>query len=523
MKKITVMVVMLLVCLNIIANVETAWMNQTEGLGGVDIAVDSDTNSYVLTSNCNLIKYSITGEELFFIQNLDDLYYSKMILDNEDNIYIAGYNIGLVGEKGIYIQKYDSDGNLIWQSVYEFGWYEGYELSNFEMDDDGNLLVLGSYVDSENYPSLDSRTLIIKYDQDGNELWNHYELRYYGDIVYVKNVAVSDDGSIYVITTEENETEYSYEPVCSVIYKFNSEGTFCWEIPSEILNGTEGEKISFIGESEIIATISAGAGLTGYLVLIKINSDGEILFENEVAGEYDIIQEVDNQQNIVIGSFVFQPGENRYELTKYDPEGSIICSTQTFFKVIDLTFDQEDNIYMTGFYNGNLFSAKYDSNLNHVWTTAYGSYGSDRETGNAIVIDDQNNVIVTGAIDSEDNSTDCITIMYNETTAIEENDLSVEADIMNVYPNPFSFNSSKRSNLIIAFSLKNSCDAKVSIYNLKGQNIKTIKQQNLNSGEQSIIWDGKDKYNKKINTGIYFITLEMNNQIIAKHKVMVIK
>jgi hypothetical protein len=67
------------------------------------------------------------------------------------------------------------------------------------------------------------------------------------------------------------------------------------------------------------------------------------------------------------------------------------------------------------------------------------------------------------------------------------------------YPNPFYLKTT------IMFSLaKDKTPATISIYNVKGQLIKTIANASLNKGMHKVMYDGKDSNSKLISNGIYF-------------------
>ena len=76
------------------------------------------------------------------------------------------------------------------------------------------------------------------------------------------------------------------------------------------------------------------------------------------------------------------------------------------------------------------------------------------------------------------------------------------------YPNPFNPTTT------ISFSLtaKDAKNAKIEIYNLKGQKVKTLISDQLPAGEHSVVWDGKDENNKPLSSGIYFYKLKAGNQ-----------
>ena len=73
------------------------------------------------------------------------------------------------------------------------------------------------------------------------------------------------------------------------------------------------------------------------------------------------------------------------------------------------------------------------------------------------------------------------------------------------YPNPFN------PETVISFSLPQNSKVEVSIYNIKGQKVKNIINDNLIKGKHNLVWDGKDESGKPVPSGIYFFKMESEN------------
>ena len=71
------------------------------------------------------------------------------------------------------------------------------------------------------------------------------------------------------------------------------------------------------------------------------------------------------------------------------------------------------------------------------------------------------------------------------------------------YPNPFNPSTE------ISFMLKESSIGELSIYNVKGQKIKTLfTNESIPKDELIInIWNGKDESGKEVSTGVYYYKL----------------
>ena len=77
------------------------------------------------------------------------------------------------------------------------------------------------------------------------------------------------------------------------------------------------------------------------------------------------------------------------------------------------------------------------------------------------------------------------------------------------YPNPFNPRTT------ISFSLAESGFAKLSIFNSRGELVRTLLNADLSSGNYSLDWDGKDNNGKSVSSGLYLYKLDINgvNQI----------
>lgn len=75
------------------------------------------------------------------------------------------------------------------------------------------------------------------------------------------------------------------------------------------------------------------------------------------------------------------------------------------------------------------------------------------------------------------------------------------------YPNPF--NPTTR----ISFDLAQPGKAALSVYNIKGQLVKTLANGEFASGKHTVVWDGRDTKNRPVASGVYFYRLETKGYI----------
>lgn len=89
-------------------------------------------------------------------------------------------------------------------------------------------------------------------------------------------------------------------------------------------------------------------------------------------------------------------------------------------------------------------------------------------------------------------------------TVANEDDITpqiTKTELMNNFPNPFNPQTTFR------FSLKDNSHAKLCVYNLKGQLVKTLVDSDIPAGMHSIVWNGKDDNNNSVASGIYLYRL----------------
>ena len=89
--------------------------------------------------------------------------------------------------------------------------------------------------------------------------------------------------------------------------------------------------------------------------------------------------------------------------------------------------------------------------------------------------------------------------------------LPEEFSITSIYPNPFNPRTT------INFSLPNSSNVNIKIYDIYGREVETLIDQFYNAGYHSVIWNANNKP-----TGIYFLSIKAGN-FIGNRKMMLIK
>jgi len=91
-----------------------------------------------------------------------------------------------------------------------------------------------------------------------------------------------------------------------------------------------------------------------------------------------------------------------------------------------------------------------------------------------------------------------------EPTGIDDNQPSIPAEffISQNYPNPFNPSTS------ISYGLPSDADVRIEIFNILGQNVRTLIDERQKAGYRSVVWDGADNSGARVSSGVYFYTIE---------------
>ncbi len=82
------------------------------------------------------------------------------------------------------------------------------------------------------------------------------------------------------------------------------------------------------------------------------------------------------------------------------------------------------------------------------------------------------------------------------------------------YPNPFNPETT------ISYSVKNAGPVSINIFNIKGQKIRTLVNEDKVAGNYKVVWKGLDNNNKKVASGIYFYRMKSGNYTSTKKMIL---
>jgi hypothetical protein len=104
----------------------------------------------------------------------------------------------------------------------------------------------------------------------------------------------------------------------------------------------------------------------------------------------------------------------------------------------------------------------------------------------------------------------------NVVTVGNENIQSYTTELNDNYPNPFNPTTE------ISYSLKKSGPVSIRIFNVKGQVVKTLVNEDQSAGTHSVTWKGSDNSGKDVSSGVYFYRMTAKDYKSTK-KMMLMK
>ena len=106
--------------------------------------------------------------------------------------------------------------------------------------------------------------------------------------------------------------------------------------------------------------------------------------------------------------------------------------------------------------------------------------------------------------------------MFEIVDVVEQTIPNPSSQISNLtnYPNPFNPTTT------IEFSIQYDNNVELSIFNIKGQKVKTLINEELQKGKHTAIWSGFDENNKLVSSGIYLYKIKAGNKESVKRMLL---
>ncbi|MFX1502901.1 MAG: SBBP repeat-containing protein [Promethearchaeota archaeon] len=315
-----------------------------------------------------------------------------------------------------FTSKFDNnslifDWSELWGSggTYKDGF--GYTKSNYghdiAIDSQDNIYFVGSAC----MGSSKSDFCVVKYDNEGSQLWNQT----WGDsrYDYAMGVAIDSNDNVYVAGTYHKY--YFDDPVGGdmAVIKYNSSGSKIWQQTYGGSNNDECYGIAIDSNDNIYLAGSRDYGAHEDFLVVKYSNSGSLQWGRTFGGSYpDICGDIaiDSNDNIfLIGrtNSYGTPGWFNFLLVKYNKAG-----TRLWYKTwggqsdnfgYEITIDSSNNIYVVGFSDDNtnpreVTLVKFSNSGSFIWAQSWngGNYAkSEYNDCGAITTGLDNNIYVT--------------------------------------------------------------------------------------------------------------------------------
>jgi len=474
-------------------------------------------------SDIKIIKFNSSGNILWMRSyngsaNLSDGG-NSIAIDRANNVYISGYVTKTPVNTDIVLLKYNPDGDLIWDKEFsgsanlnDFG-------GSVVTDDSGNVFLSGN----TSHTVSGSDITLIKYDSSGSFKWVKYYNSGLDTNDYDLKMKMDRNGNLCIAGYNNNSTGNNTK---TLALKFDHDGDLLW---NRIYNGpksgfnTPHDFIVDRSDNMIITGCSPGIGSGIYdYITIKYDPDGEMKWlsrYNQQGTYYDVansLAEGSDGSIYVTGVSGILINQSTFDIVtiKYDSNG-----TQKWSAIYNgagnntdignkILIDENENVFVTGITSGqgtlkDIVIIKYDSAGNQNDLLNFNSVNNLNENIYEGIISSNGELILAGNVQTGNTSYSALTMSISTKTNINVNSNLIPDDfkLYQNYPNPFN------PKTIINYELQVSGDDLVSlkVFDVLGNEVAVLVNEKQNAGSYSVEFDGSN-----FSSGIYLYTLSTN-------------
>jgi len=336
------------------------------------------------------------------------------VATTEDCVYLAGVNTNLTDA---FLNKYDKDGNLLWNSTWEM----------FALEVGGsNVVATAAAGDSVylagtcGFSNVRGGAFLNKYDSDGNFLWNIT----WGTVFTAGYVTAATEDCVYVAgeTALSNVSDFD-----AFLNKYDKDGNILWNITwggpgtySASATATSGDGVYVVGRAPSGKTFLNKYNSTDGSLMWNLTWKGDGMGVATATGDNAVYMAGRTGLDTVPGAFL-----NKYNSTDGNLIWNITCGGIGTSGLATAT--SGDSVYLAGqnvssdFDFCNAFLNKYHSTDGSlIWNITWGKTGG--VTGHAIATSGDNAVYLAGSKTNESvapiyaNDSDAFLVKFSEPT-----------------------------------------------------------------------------------------------------------
>ncbi len=508
-----------------------------------DVAFDASPKVEVTNSNNTIIAWS--SENVTKIAKIspegDLLFGGNEIILSEDDISISWPQILPVGDddfilkyyrdsgqswspiRKLYAQRYDSDGNTIWENPTQINEAAGISAWTqiLGMCSDGNQGFFITWHDDRDMNNISQVYLqhvlndgSLGYAQDGIEVSTRPSRQR-----YISAISFNQENQKVSVFWRETNIDQNIDGIYA--QQFDLEGNPQWDANDVQICPFGGNMFYLIGvqqsQNNIIVFYEESfpsSAINNMLKAKAINQDGEFVWSPE---ESTICSVESEKIHPNIGNLT----QNQWVLAWEDRRNE---STDIYAQNINISGELGNTVSPSGI-SGQITLNEGTANIQEANLVIAGTTYHPDETGNYSVELDPETYTVTCSLEGyEDFTQENVVVTAEEFTTLNiemqiivpNNDPSVNTitSLIGNYPNPFNPKTQ------ISFNLRTSGLVSIKIYDIKGQRVNTLINDVLSAGNHAIVWTGLDSNNRKVSSGIYFYRMKSGNYTSTKKMIL---
>lgn len=338
---------------------------------------------------------------------------SKMLFDNDNNVYIFGSSSETGSGTDFLIIKYSPEGNIIWTELYDGSGNSFDHINSACLSNTGDIYITGYTTDI----AFRTQLTTAKFDSSGNFIWSKLFSKPGYVIGNGKDIVLDNSNNILVCGSIKREVGFfdieliKYSPDGDEIWSntFNGEGN--GDDNPVTLKNDDSDNIIVAGTTKSLLTDND-------MIIIKYDSSSNLIWKKTYNGTADLADVMsdmvlDTENNIYFCGNKFNTQSSYdYFYAKLDENGNTLWSGD--FNGIgnnidipsSIILDSSENVYISGFSRAGVdlgsedfLTIKLDQEGNTDWIRSFNGTSDGMDQANSIAVDNHGNVYVGGASD----------------------------------------------------------------------------------------------------------------------------